>query len=170
MPSNLFQGLPPPSAPPPPPSPPPPSEQPDPVIAKDSPTPPAAALKSALKRSKPPQSEPQEKYCRKEGMMYLWSKFVLYASRARLGSSSARFKPIYLSSSSSSICDLRVKSKARAILRTISNKLKDRLVLASISLKRVKSRLELGSPMLASLLLYYIYIYILKNKILFGLV
>ncbi|KAF5820995.1 hypothetical protein HanXRQr2_Chr01g0008601 [Helianthus annuus] len=57
----------------------------------------------------------------------------------------------------------RVKSKAqariglaRAILRTTSNKLKARVKLSSISLKRAKARLELGSPILLSLLLYYI--------------
>ncbi|KAM0023132.1 hypothetical protein Hdeb2414_s0023g00636171 [Helianthus debilis subsp. tardiflorus] len=78
--------------------------------------------------------------------------------RALLGSSSARFEPTYLSSSSA--CELNTKlelGSARAILRTISNKLKDRLELASISFKRAKSRLELGSSMLASLLLYYMY-------------
>ncbi|KAJ0547103.1 hypothetical protein HanRHA438_Chr08g0352541 [Helianthus annuus] len=75
MSSNLFQGLPPPSAPPPPPSPPPPSppppsEQPDTVIAKVSPTPPAPALKSALKRSKPPQSEPQDAAPKKKSLRF----------------------------------------------------------------------------------------------------
>ncbi|KAD6795798.1 hypothetical protein R6Q59_020285 [Mikania micrantha] len=64
MSNNLFKGLPPPSAPPPPPPPPPelrPPPSSDPETAKVSPTPPAPApaLKSALKRSKPPDSEPQ---------------------------------------------------------------------------------------------------------------
>ncbi|KAF5756916.1 hypothetical protein HanXRQr2_Chr17g0820561 [Helianthus annuus] len=81
-------------------------------------------------------------------------------ARARPGSSSAQFKPTYLSSSSSS---------ARAILRTTSNKLKAWLELASISFKRAKARLEPGSPMLSSLLLLLYYI-LNKNKILFGLI
>ncbi|MFS7909770.1 hypothetical protein Hanom_Chr02g00098421 [Helianthus anomalus] len=57
----------------------------------------------------------------------------------------------------------QVKPKARArldatraILRTTSKELKVRLELASISLKQAKARLELGSPMLSSLVLYYI--------------
>ncbi|MFS7942971.1 hypothetical protein Hanom_Chr06g00494781 [Helianthus anomalus] len=57
----------------------------------------------------------------------------------------------------------RVKTKARsqldsarAILKTTSNELKAELELASISLKRAKARLEFDSPMLSSLLLYYI--------------
>ncbi|KAJ0432761.1 hypothetical protein HanIR_Chr17g0862761 [Helianthus annuus] len=44
----------------------------------------------------------------------------------------------------------QVKPKARAILRTTSNKLKARLKLTSILLKRAKARLELCSPMLSS--------------------
>lgn len=60
MSSNLFQGLPPPSSRPPPPPPPPPEQPPsDPTTTKVSPTPPAPALKSALKRSNPPDSGPQ---------------------------------------------------------------------------------------------------------------
>ncbi|KAL7587065.1 hypothetical protein Lser_V15G35737 [Lactuca serriola] len=62
MSSNLFQGLPPPSARPPPPPPPPEQAAPpplDPATTKVSPTPPARALKSALKRSNPPDSGPQ---------------------------------------------------------------------------------------------------------------
>ncbi|KAI7981919.1 hypothetical protein LOK49_Contig7G00013 [Camellia lanceoleosa] len=62
---NLFQGLPPPSAPPPPPPPPRPSVEQQSskittVAAKESlPKPPIPALKSALKRSKPSESQPQ---------------------------------------------------------------------------------------------------------------
>ncbi|KAJ0454573.1 hypothetical protein HanIR_Chr15g0741621 [Helianthus annuus] len=43
-------------------------------------------------------------------------------------------------------------NSTRAILRTTSDELTNRLELASISLKRDKTRLELGSPMLTSLL------------------
>ncbi|MFS7982179.1 hypothetical protein Hanom_Chr10g00959741 [Helianthus anomalus] len=63
-----------------------------------------------------------------------------------LGSVRAYFSELELGS--------RVKPKARAISRTTSNELKVRLELVSIAIKRAKARLELGSPMLSSLLYY----------------
>ncbi|MFS7963687.1 hypothetical protein Hanom_Chr08g00741271 [Helianthus anomalus] len=81
-----------------------------------------------------------------------------------LGSIRAYFSELELGS--------RVKPKARAkldlaraISRTTSNELKVRPELVSTAIKRAKARLELGSPMLSSSLLYYIY---KKTKICLG--
>ncbi|MFS8013385.1 hypothetical protein Hanom_Chr14g01332331 [Helianthus anomalus] len=68
--------------------------------------------------------------------------------KLELGSIRAYFSELELGS--------RVKHKARAISRTTSNELEARLELVSTAIKRAKARLELGSPMLSSSLLYYI--------------
>ncbi|KAM0054161.1 hypothetical protein Hdeb2414_s0006g00191871 [Helianthus debilis subsp. tardiflorus] len=93
-------------------------------------------------------------------------------SRARLGSSSARYVLMELELELGSVrayfsepkLGSRVKPKARArldsaraISRTTSKELEARLELVSTAIKRAKARLELGSPMLSSSLLYYIY-------------
>ncbi|MFS8018063.1 hypothetical protein Hanom_Chr15g01387731 [Helianthus anomalus] len=87
--------------------------------------------------------------------------------KLELGSVRAYFSELELGS--------RVKPKARAwldsaqaISRTTSNELEAQLELVSTAIKQAKVWLELGSPMLSSSLLYYIYIY--KTKFLFSLV